>query len=73
MTSLASSLNGWDHRLGTVSVHSFNENHVDEGEPRMGSGYYDKLKPVSEDFGAQSSASEEEVEDEEEEDEDESD
>ncbi|KAI1875707.1 uncharacterized protein JN550_001993 [Neoarthrinium moseri] len=42
----ASSLNGWDSALGTVTVHSFNESSKDEGEPRMGSGYYDKMRPV---------------------------
>jgi WD repeat-containing protein 23 len=44
--TIASSLNGWDHGHGTVSVHSFNEGSVDEGEPRMGTGYSDKLKMV---------------------------
>lgn len=45
---IASSLNGWDHAIGTVTVHSYNESSFDEGEPRMGSGYDDKLKPVAE-------------------------
>ncbi|RYP71593.1 hypothetical protein DL771_004719 [Monosporascus sp. 5C6A] len=43
----ASSLNGWDHALGTVTVHSYNESSADEGEPRMGAGYDEKLKAVS--------------------------
>lgn len=44
----ASALNGWDHALGTVTLHSYNEASVDEGEPRMGTGYSDKLIPVDE-------------------------
>ncbi|CAJ2504543.1 Uu.00g119370.m01.CDS01 [Anthostomella pinea] len=43
----ASSLNGWDHSSGTVTLHSYNESSVDEGEPRMGTGYDEKLRPVS--------------------------
>ncbi|KAI0011374.1 WD40-repeat-containing domain protein [Xylariaceae sp. FL0662B] len=43
----ASALNGWDHALGTVSLHSYNETHLDEGEPRMGTGYDEKLRPMS--------------------------
>lgn len=39
----ASSLNGWDNSLGTVTVHSYNESSMDEGEPRMGVGYDEKL------------------------------
>ncbi|KAH6648775.1 WD40-repeat-containing domain protein [Truncatella angustata] len=73
----ASSLNGWDHHVGTVTVHSFNENNNDEGEPRMGSGYTDKLKPVNADHGSESSGQwedeDEEEEEEEEEDEDDDD
>lgn len=42
----ASALNGGDHAIGTVSIHSFNESHTDEAEPRMGLSYTDKLKPV---------------------------
>jgi DDB1- and CUL4-associated factor 11 len=30
-----------------VTVHSFNESKSDEGEPRMGAGYTDKLRPVT--------------------------
>ena len=44
---LASSLNGWDHALGTVTLHSYNESSVDEGEPLMGAGYDDKLRPLT--------------------------
>lgn len=55
-------------------MHSFNENHVDEGEPRMGSGYYDKLKPVSDDYPSESDEHDaEDVEEEEDEDEDDGD
>ncbi|KAI1801579.1 WD40 repeat-like protein [Daldinia bambusicola] len=42
----ASSLNGWDNALGTVTLHSFNESSMDEGEPRMGTRYDEKLRPV---------------------------
>lgn len=42
----ASSLNGWDNSLGTVTVHSYNESSFDEGEPRMGAGYDEKLRPL---------------------------
>ncbi|KAI1460071.1 WD40 repeat-like protein [Annulohypoxylon moriforme] len=43
----ASSLNGWDNAMGTVSLHSYNESSFDEGEPRMGAGYDEKLRPMS--------------------------
>ncbi|ORY60549.1 WD40-repeat-containing domain protein [Pseudomassariella vexata] len=43
----ASSLNGWDKSLGTVTVHSYNEAKLDEAQPRMGTGYNDKLRQVS--------------------------
>jgi WD repeat-containing protein 23 len=34
---LATSWNGWDHGLGTCTVHSWNDgNDSDEGEPKMG-------------------------------------
>lgn len=67
---LASSLNGWDHNIGTVTVHSFNENTVDEGEPRMGAGYNDKLRPVGSEtvYGSSNPWEDEEEEDESEED-----
>lgn len=39
-------------------MHSFNENKVDEGEPRMGSGYYDTLRSVRQDYVPESSDSE---------------
>ncbi|KAF3069049.1 LEC14B protein [Daldinia childiae] len=42
----ASSLNGWDNALGTVTLHSFNESSTDEAEPRMGVRYDEKLRPV---------------------------
>ncbi|KAK8104005.1 LEC14B protein [Apiospora kogelbergensis] len=42
----ASALNGGDHSIGTVSVHSFNESRSDEAEPRMGLSFNDKLRPV---------------------------
>ncbi|KAI0019062.1 WD40-repeat-containing domain protein [Xylariomycetidae sp. FL0641] len=42
----ASALNGWDHSLGTVTLHSYNEASLDEGEPRMGTGYDEKLRPM---------------------------
>ncbi|KAI2782185.1 WD40 repeat-like protein [Daldinia loculata] len=42
----ASSLNGWDNALGTVTLHSFNESSTDEAEPRMGTRYDEKLRPV---------------------------
>lgn len=82
---LASSLNGWDHALGTVTVHSYNESSFDDGEPRMGAGYDDSLRPVSEDKGRESrrrrgspdsdpvSSEEEDIEEEEEEEEEEED
>ncbi|KAI1500006.1 WD40 repeat-like protein [Biscogniauxia marginata] len=40
----ASALNGFDHSTGTVSLHSYNEASVDEGEPRMGTAYDEKLR-----------------------------
>ncbi|OTB02870.1 hypothetical protein M426DRAFT_61461 [Hypoxylon sp. CI-4A] len=43
----ASSLNGWDSSSGTVTLHSFNESPLDEGEPRMGTRYDEKLKPMT--------------------------
>ncbi|KAI1463706.1 WD40 repeat-like protein [Daldinia caldariorum] len=57
----ASSLNGWDNALGTVTLHSFNESSTDEGEPRMGTRYDEKLKPV----GRRRSSDEEDDEEEE--------
>ncbi|KAH7037144.1 WD40-repeat-containing domain protein [Microdochium trichocladiopsis] len=42
----ASAINGWEHELGTVTLHSYNENKIDEGEPRMGTSYDDKMRPV---------------------------
>lgn len=47
MQTLASSLNGWDNALGTVSLHSYNEGSLDEGFPQMGTAYDEKLKQVS--------------------------
>ncbi|KAI1077504.1 WD40-repeat-containing domain protein [Whalleya microplaca] len=63
----ASALNGWDHALGTVTLHSYNESRLDEGMPRMGTGYDEKLKPVSVggDDGESNSDYEDEDEDEE--------
>ncbi|KAJ8118676.1 hypothetical protein ONZ43_g3944 [Nemania bipapillata] len=43
----ASSLNGWDNRHGTVSLHAFNEGDLDEGFPEMGTGYNEKMQQVS--------------------------
>ncbi|KAI0099819.1 WD40-repeat-containing domain protein [Nemania sp. FL0031] len=43
----ASSLNGWDNALGTVSLHAFNEGSLDEGSPEMGTAYDEKLQQVS--------------------------
>ncbi|KAI0848427.1 WD40 repeat-like protein [Daldinia vernicosa] len=43
----ASSLNGWDNALGTVTLHSYNESSADEAEPRMGTRYDEKLRPLS--------------------------
>ncbi|KAI0468985.1 WD40-repeat-containing domain protein [Xylaria cf. heliscus] len=43
----ASSLNGWDNALGTVSLHSYNEGSLDEGFPEMGTAYDEKLQQVS--------------------------
>ncbi|KAI1123925.1 WD40-repeat-containing domain protein [Nemania abortiva] len=43
----ASSLNGWDNALGTVSLHAFNEGNLDEGSPEMGAAYDEKLRRVS--------------------------
>ncbi|KAI0183823.1 LEC14B protein [Xylaria flabelliformis] len=45
----ASSLNGWDNALGTVSLHSYNEGSLDEGFPEMGTAYDEKLTQVSDD------------------------
>ncbi|KAI0119771.1 WD40 repeat-like protein [Daldinia grandis] len=42
----ASSLNGWDNALGTVTLHSYNESSMDEAEPRMGTRYDEKLRPL---------------------------
>ncbi|KAI1392583.1 WD40 repeat-like protein [Hypoxylon trugodes] len=42
----ASSLNGWNSSRGTVTVHSYNESSDDEGEPRMGTEYDEKLRPL---------------------------
>ncbi|KAI1655866.1 WD40 repeat-like protein [Daldinia decipiens] len=42
----ASSLNGWDNALGTVTLHSYNESSMDEAEPRMGTRYDEKLRPI---------------------------
>jgi DDB1- and CUL4-associated factor 11 len=39
-------LNGWDNRLGTVSLHSFNEGDQDEGYPEMGTGYNERMQQV---------------------------
>ncbi|KAI5867414.1 WD40 repeat-like protein [Durotheca rogersii] len=44
----ASSLNGWDTAYGTVTLHSYNESSRDEGEPRMGTGYDEKLRRMRE-------------------------
>ncbi|KAI0509219.1 WD40-repeat-containing domain protein [Xylaria bambusicola] len=43
----ASSLNGWDHQLGTVTLHGYNEGNLDEGFPEMGTSYDEKLRRVS--------------------------
>ncbi|KAI0600604.1 WD40 repeat-like protein [Biscogniauxia sp. FL1348] len=43
----ASALNGWDHSMGTVTLHSYNEASADEGEPRMGVSYDEKLRRTS--------------------------
>ncbi|TGJ79946.1 hypothetical protein E0Z10_g8815 [Xylaria hypoxylon] len=43
----ASSLNGWDNALGTVTLHGYNEGSVDEGDPEMGTAYDEKLHKVS--------------------------
>lgn len=29
-----------------MTVHSYNENKIDEGEPKMGTSYDDKMRPV---------------------------
>lgn len=42
----ASAINGWEHELGTVTVHSYNEATIDEAEPKMGTSYDDKMRPV---------------------------
>lgn len=44
---LASSLNGWEHALGTVTLHGYNEGNLDEGFPEMGTAYDEKLRRVS--------------------------
>ncbi|KAI1380019.1 WD40 repeat-like protein [Hypoxylon crocopeplum] len=56
----ASSLNGWDNALGTVTLHSYNESSLDEGEPRMGMGYDEKLVPMGRDLGDPRESDEEE-------------
>lgn len=33
--------------MGTVTLHSYNEASLDEGEPRMGTGYDEKLRPMA--------------------------
>ncbi|GAP90185.1 putative wd repeat protein [Rosellinia necatrix] len=43
----ASSLNGWDNALGTVTLHGYNEGSLDEGFPEMGTAYDEKLQRVS--------------------------
>ncbi|KAI0401554.1 WD40-repeat-containing domain protein [Xylaria palmicola] len=43
----ASSLNGWDNALGTVTLHSYNEGSLDEGDPEMGTLYDEKLEPLT--------------------------
>ncbi|KAI8627826.1 WD40-repeat-containing domain protein [Xylariaceae sp. FL1651] len=43
----ASSLNGWDHALGTVTLHGYNEANLDEGFPEMGTAYDEKLHKIS--------------------------
>ncbi|KAI0803546.1 WD40-repeat-containing domain protein [Xylaria sp. FL0064] len=43
----ASSLNGWDNSLGTVTLHGYNEGSLDEGYPEMGTAYDEKLHRVS--------------------------
>ncbi|KAI2610465.1 WD40 repeat-like protein [Hypoxylon sp. NC1633] len=67
----ASSLNGWDNSLGTVTLHSYNESSLDEGEPRMGMTYDEKLRPLGEGRGSPYDDSEEEDNSEEEEEEEE--
>ncbi|RYP66692.1 hypothetical protein DL769_005967 [Monosporascus sp. CRB-8-3] len=62
----ASSLNGWDHALGTVTVHSYNESSADEGEPRMGAGYDEKLKAVNPHHTGNDDSSDEDQDDDEE-------
>ncbi|KAH9884025.1 WD40-repeat-containing domain protein [Xylariomycetidae sp. FL2044] len=44
----ASSLNGMDSSTGTVTLHSYNEASIDEGEPRMGTRYDEKLVEIGE-------------------------
>ncbi|KAI1478280.1 WD40 repeat-like protein [Daldinia eschscholtzii] len=63
----ASSLNGWDNALGTVTLHSYNESPSDEGEPRMGTRYDEKLRPVG--SGPRHSSDDEDEDDEEQDDE----
>ncbi|KAI1766755.1 WD40 repeat-like protein [Hypoxylon sp. FL1150] len=59
----ASSLNGWDNSMGTVTVHSYNEASLDEGEPKMGTGYNEKLQPMSDMRTSRDSDEEEDDED----------
>lgn len=33
--------------MGTISLHSYNESSFDEGEPQMGTGFDEKLRPMS--------------------------
>ncbi|KAI1106025.1 WD40 repeat-like protein [Jackrogersella minutella] len=67
----ASSLNGWDSAMGTVSVHSYNESSSDEGEPRMGTGFDEKLKPIDDGRGiARYDSSEDDDDDDDDDDED---
>ena len=45
---LATSWNGWDHGLGTCTVHSWNDgNTSDEGEPKMGARLNPQLEQDS--------------------------
>ncbi|KAI1328631.1 WD40-repeat-containing domain protein [Xylariaceae sp. FL0255] len=43
----ASALNGWDHAIGTVTLHGYNEADEDEGFPEMGAAYDEKLNVIS--------------------------
>lgn len=62
----ASSLNGWDNAMGTVTVHSYNEASLDEGDPKMGTGFDEKLRPM----GSSTSPDSDEDDDDEEDDDD---